>query len=125
MRRVVVTLLALAVLLPSIAFGRGQYRCTIDQRVRETCCCPAKHQAQPPTGPAMHAECCLQVQHEASLTQSADLDPPSAPSAPSAFTIIEPPRFTESRTIASTIVQRANAPPDRPSLYDQHCALLL
>ena len=124
-RRIVLTLLALTVLLPSLAFGRGQYLCTVDHRVRGTCCCPPKHAKQSPTAPTIRAECCKQIEHEASLSQPADVAPPSLPSAPIRFTMVEPPRFYKLRTIVNAVPQRANAPPDQPSLYAQHCALLL
>ncbi len=127
-RRAVLTLLTLAVLLPSSAFARTSFLCSMDGRVRSSCCCPAKakkHDTQPIS--TIRAECCCKI-----TTVAATSPPPAAHetnkaahAAPTVAVVAaissDPPRVDR-----ATFAPRALAPPDPDrSLFVRHCALLL
>jgi hypothetical protein len=130
-RRILVTVFALMVLLPSIAFARSQYRCRFDGQVRSSCCCPATAQPHEAPGPAaMRAACCCTVLEVApSRAQPATEDNRDGSrshlpafvawvsayaAAPMTIVSVAPPR------------PRSMAPPDRgQALFVRHCSFLL
>lgn len=62
MRRIIPIVLALLVLLPTVAQAAAWYRCTYDGRVRSRCCCPAEKVRHDHGGPAgMRALGCCKV----------------------------------------------------------------
>jgi hypothetical protein len=125
---VILTLLALAVLLPSSAFARTSFLCRMDGQVRHSCCCPSKakqHDAAPES--TIRAQCCC-----SSTTVAPAASPPAAHEtkaapAPDVVAIIAPAPYVAPRIERAAVRPRALAPPDSDhrSLFARHCALLL
>jgi hypothetical protein len=130
-RRLALSLLMLAVLLPSAAFARVAYLCSMDGKVRSACCCPAKTQTQP-RDPApltsMKSACCCEVSTLAP-TRTAAADPPrvSAQLQPELVAIEPAPISAPPPRHLASFAPRSHAPPDPVdrSLFASHCALLL
>ena len=124
-RRVVLTVFALAVFLPSMALARTQYLCDADLVIRTTCCCPPKKAKRPITVPTIQRECCQVTEHVPVLPPAATApDAPSIPMAvivPVAIAPVMPPVVGARLAIRP----RAQAPPLERSLFSQHAALLL
>ena len=129
MRRVVLSLLILAVLLPSMAFARTGFLCNVDGELRAACCCPAlarQHAAPPVAQATLRASCCCQR-----LTAAAPSPAPATPEArhapvPDLTAILAITPVVVPRTRWVAIAPRATAPPaPERSLFARHCALLL
>ena len=124
MRRIVLTLLALAVLLPSLAQARARWMTDVDLLVREQCCCPPKKLQQPPAQPTVQKLCCkldkLSARALPLASESPDAPALAAPEVPVAITFVMPPQ----RDVVVAIVPRAQAPPS-PTLLSQARGLLL
>lgn len=125
MRRIVLTLLALTVLLPSLAQARARWMTDIDLYVRDTCCCPPKKKAQPaPTLPTLQKRCCTLEKRSATalplVRPSSDPSPAVALAMPIAIVPVLPPL----RSAVVAIVPRAQAPP-ASTLLAQSRGLLL
>ncbi|HET9626537.1 MAG TPA: hypothetical protein VFP84_34480 [Kofleriaceae bacterium] len=126
MRRVVLTLLIAAVLLPAAVFARIGFLCQLDGQLRAACCCPdqGKRGAEAPA--TLRAACCC-----TRLAAPAPAHPPAAHevSHPPAFdlvAVVEAPLPLIAPTRRATLPPRALAPPDPDrSLFARHCALLL
>ena len=129
MRRVVLSLLLMAVLLPSQAFARIAYLCGMDGKVRTSCCCPAKAQKRDaiPQTSIKGASCCevsASVPEKAAATNpptaSVEVDAPFV-----AVLTLAPAALPRHR--AAMFAPRAHAPPAPPdrSLFASQCALLL
>ena len=130
-RRVVLTILTLAFLLPSAAFAGVRYFCATDGQVRSSCCCPAKtHKQEHNTEPRseMRSLCCCkiskttptvtpQVRHE-DTGRYGVIPPPLAVPTPLLAT------FAVDRSIVTRWIDPKPPKPDR-SLFVRHCALLL
>lgn len=130
-RRAVLSLLMLAVMLPSAAFARTEYLCSVDRTVRSSCCCPpkaTKEKRERSPISTMSGACCCDV---------STIEPPTPPAIDTgskANAVVAPPQMlvglAPSAPIPSVVVtsvpQRALAPPliDR-SLFARRCALLL
>jgi hypothetical protein len=128
-RRVVLSLLILAVLLPSTAFARIGFLCRGDGELRAACCCPElarQHAASPGSSSTLRASCCCQR-----LTAAAPSHAPATPEAspapvpdPTAIIASTPRIAPVTGSVASS--PRTTAPPDpERSLFARHCALLL
>jgi hypothetical protein len=126
-RRVILTLLTLAVLLPSSAFARTNFLCSMDGQVRSSCCCPAKtkkHEAPPVS--MIRAQCCCKITTVAATSQPPATHEAKAVPLPPVVAIITTVPSLASRVERATIAPRALAPPDPDrSLFVRHCALLL
>lgn len=127
MRRAALSVLMLAVLLPSSAFARIGYLCARDRQVRASCCCPAKEKKPAPTQTTLAAASCCEVsQIEPTRPLVVDVQEAATSLAPPAVAVVPvapastPPR----REVA--FAPRAHGPPDPGrSLFSSHCALLL
>ena len=127
MRRVILTLLTLAVLLPSSAFARTSFLCSMDGQIRSSCCCPAKekHHEAPPIS-TIRAQCCCKITTFAPASQPPTTHETKAAPLPDMVAIVAPAPFITSRVERATVAPRALAPPDPDrSLFVRHCALLL
>lgn len=126
MRRIVLAILALTVLLPSLAEARARWMTDVDLYVREACCCPPRKlaTAPAPTMPTVQKVCCKLEKRAASpLPITAEVSAPAMPAAPVAsFSFV--PEIPPVRTIAAAITPRAQAPPDS-TLLAQFRGLLL
>jgi hypothetical protein len=124
MRRIVLTLLALAVFLPSLAQARARWMTDVDLLVREPCCCPPKKLQQPPALPTVQKLCCKFEKLSATAlplaSESPDAPTIAPPATPIAITFVMPPQ----RDVAVAIVPRAQAPPTS-TLLSQARGLLL
>ena len=130
-RRIVLTLLMLAVLLPSAAFAGVRYFCAIDGRVRSACCCPGvshKHERKPDAQSEIRSTCCCKIS-----TTAPTVMPQVRTDEAARQTVAPPPIDLPAPTFALPVIDRAIATrwidlqppePDR-SLYVRHCALLL
>lgn len=127
--RIALTLLTLAVLLPSTAFAGVRYLCAIDGQARKTCCCPAKthptRRTAPPT--EMRRSCCCKISTTVATITDARHETAETPYAASPPVIVPAPAFAM-LAITSAIPTRWIAPrpptPDR-DLVVHHCSLLL
>jgi hypothetical protein len=130
-RRIALTVVALMVLLPSVAFARSEYLCRLDGQVRLACCCPAKAPAHEAPGPTSVREACCRTVFEAapSRVQLATEDSTAGSrSLLPAFVAFGPAYAAEPTTRVPVVapLPRAMAPPDRgQDLFVRHCALLL
>ena len=122
MRRIVLTLLALAVLLPSVAQARACWM--TDVYVREACCCPPPAKADAAAPATLQSVCCeIQKRTDSQLPIVHPVSPPAiAAVLVSAIAIV--PVAPPLRTVAVAIVPRAQAPPSS-TLLAQHRGLLL
>ena len=130
-RRLVLTILVLAVMLPSAAFAGVRYLCAMDGQVRSACCCPAKaHKQERRSEPQteMRSSCCCkiskttptvtpQVRHEDTAQYGVAAAPVAVP-APSLATL------AVDRAIAMRWIDPKPPKPDR-NLFVRNCALLL
>lgn len=111
MRRIVLALLALTVLLPSLAQARARWMTDVDLYVREACCCPPKKVQRAPAVPTLQKVCCTVEKRSATALPLASESP--APPAvamqatPVAIVSVVPPP----RDVVTTIAPRAQAPP--------------
>jgi hypothetical protein len=129
-RRILVTVFALMVLLPSLAFARSEYLCRFDDQLRSSCCCPARagrHEAPAPAA-VREACCCTIFEGAPSHAQPATEDHRDGSRTPLPVVI---PAVAVSAAAAMTVVQvvapqpRSMAPPDRGHVFARHCARLL
>lgn len=126
MRRVVLAILALTVLIPSLAEARARWMTDVDLYVREACCCPPRKVATtpPPAMPTVQKLCCkLEKRSATPLPITAEAAAPAMPAVPLAsfaFVPVMPPV----RVTAMAITPRAQAPPDS-TLLAQFRGLLL
>ena len=127
MRRVVLTLLTLAVLLPSSAFARTGFLCSMDGQLRQSCCCPSKakkHDAPPIS--TIRAQCCCKTLTAAPVTQPPTTHESKGAPVPDVVAIVTTVPTITASIARVTIAPRALAPPDpERSLFVRHCALLL
>ena len=113
MRRIVLTVLALTVLLPSLAQARARWLTDVDLYVRESCCCPphVKKAQHPPRLPTVQKVCCnVEKRSATSLPLASESPAPPAIAAlaqPVSITPVLPPL----RDVVVAIVPRAQAPP--------------
>lgn len=129
MRRVVLILLALAV-VPSTATA-SWYRCAYDGVVRAACCCAGRVDGakakRPAAQPALRAACCCtvtQVTRAAAPGRTGDVTP--APSLDGAAVTVAAwlPMAAPARgAVAAMARPRAQDPPD--TLFLRRCSLLL
>ena len=126
-RRIVLTLLTLAVLLPSSAFARTSFLCGMDGKVRQACCCPSKqkkHEAPPAS--TIRASCCCSITTIAPVTTPPATSEAKAAPVPPMVAIVTVPPAVPSQIQRVTVAPRSLAPPDpERSLFVRHCALLL
>lgn len=123
----VLTLLTLAVLLPSSAFARTTFRCSMDGRVREACCCPKqkKHHDAPPAS-TVRANCCCTITSIIPAPQTPATHEAKAAPVPPLVAILTRVSVLPAQITRATIAPRTLAPPDpERSLFVRHCALLL
>ena len=124
MRRVVLAILALTVLLPSLADARARWMTDVDLYVRDVCCCPPRRVVPPPAAPTLQKVCCkLEKRTASSLPVTAETTAPAMPTAPVASFAIVPEAPRVPATVAA-ITPRAQAPPDS-TLLAQFRGLLL
>lgn len=131
LKRVVLIVLALFVLVPSMARAAALYECAVDGEVRTTCCCPS---AARPTK-ASHREDASQHLKAAScckLTQvrAGEPTPRSVPATfESAAPAIVPTTIVTAPIVAPVrlaVIDHSHAPRGPPeALFVRHCALLL
>ena len=124
-RRVVLCLLALAVLVPSAAYARTQFRCDIDRIVRDRCCCQPKKAGPEGDAPIMKRECCRVIRHSARLQPPATVASAQLVAARCAARVAIASVLPRARELRARIVPRAQAPPPERTLFSQHCALLV
>ncbi len=129
-RRIILTLLTLAVLLPSAAFAGARYLCAMDGQVRSACCCPAKahkHERDVESQSVMRSNCCCKVSTVAPTTPpetiaaSTQVDTATPPVAVPVPFITMPPR---ERFVIAHAIDTRPPKPDR-TLFVRHCAFLL
>jgi len=128
-RRILLTVFALMVLLPSFAFARSEYLCRLDGQVRASCCChPTVQKHDAPRPASVQSACCCTV-FEARPPR---LQPATTESATDLRShvpaFVAPVRIAAPPTIVSVLAPepRSMAPPDRgQSLVVRHCAFLL
>ena len=129
-RRIVLTLLTLAVLLPSAAFAGVRYLCAIDGQVRSVCCCPgSSHERDRSTErqTQLRSNCCCKVSATApTVTPQVKTDELRQGVAPVAVAVPPAPMALPAidRSIATRWIDPRPPKPDR-SLFVRHCALLL
>ena len=127
LRRIVLILLALVVLVPSVAHASTRYQGG-DGVFRTACCCPtnATHHDAPASDTRLRAACCCKVtlvaERESSARESRPItidDSPAVAPVEIALSPIEAPPRTDP-------VERSRAPRGPPeSLFVRHCSLLL
>jgi hypothetical protein len=126
LKRVVLIVLALFVLVPSLARATTLYECAVDGEVRTACCCPTKASHREDAGQHVKAACCCkvtQVRAGEPAPRSVpvtfeSLSPAIIPTTIVATPIVAPVRLT--------VLDRSRAPRGPPeSLFDRHCALLI
>jgi hypothetical protein len=124
MRRIVLAILALTVLLPSLADARARWMTDVDLYVRDVCCCPPRKVVPPPAVPSLQKVCCKLEKRTASpLPVTAETAAPAMPGAPVAsFALV--PAAPHATSTAVAITPRAQAPPDS-TLLAQFRGLLL
>ena len=128
MRRIIPIVLALVVLLPTVAQAAAWYRCVHDGAVRSRCCCPVKkaqHDSDP--APGLRKSCCCEITNATEATQAPRDNPPVAIHAPAPPAVIvlamsdvadpRPLRLARSTSIVPT------GPPE--PAFVRNCALLL
>jgi hypothetical protein len=129
-RRIILTILTLAVLLPSAAFAGARYLCAMDGQVRSACCCPAKaHKQSRDVAPIseMRANCCCNVTTVAPApapdtliaAQNHGVDAPPVAVAVPLLATTSRERFDIAR-----IIDTRPPKPDR-TLFVRHCSFLL
>ena len=130
MRRIVLTILTLAVLLPSAAFAGTRYLCAMDGQVRTACCCPTKankqHRSTEPLT-EMRASCCCKVSTTAPTVAPQVKVEPTHPAVAPLPIVVPLPAITlpaSERAIISRAIDSRPPKPDR-TLFVRHCALLL
>lgn len=130
MRRIVLTILTLAVLLPSAAFAGARYLCAMDGQVRSACCCPAKahkHERDVDTHSVMRSNCCCKVSAVTpisppdTIVASTQVDAAAPPVAAVVPFVTMPAR---ERFVIANAIDTRPPKPDR-TLFVRHCALLL
>ncbi len=129
MRRVVLILLALVVLVPSMARAAAWYRCAHDGQTRSSCCCPpkAKHHKTPASNTEINAACCCKVTQLKSAESSERAAPPVALDdvAPGVAPIVVSVSSIEA-PIRIAVIEHTYAPRGPPEpLFVRHCSLLL
>ncbi len=125
MRRIVLAVLALTVLLPSLAQARARWMTDIDLYVRDVCCCPPKKKVQPaPTLPTVQKLCCTLEKRSAAALPLASESPAPPAVAPLATPVASIEVVPPPRALVVAIVPRAQAPP-APTLLAQARGLLL
>ena len=124
MRRLVLTLLALTVLLPSLAQARARWMTDVDLYVRDECCCPPKKVQPAPRLPTLQKLCCKLEKRSAAALPLASESPAPPAIAPLATPIAIVPVTPPLRAIVVAIVPRAQAPPTS-TLLSQARGLLL
>jgi len=111
MRRIVLALLALAVLLPSLAQARARWMTDVDVYVRDECCCPPKKvQHAPPVSTLQKVCCTLEKRSATALPLATESSAPPVAAllaTPVAIVSVMPPV----RDAVAMIVPRAQAPP--------------
>lgn len=131
MRRIVLALLALAVLLPSVAQARACWMTDLAADVREACCCPVPAEtgdaaaalAVAPAPVTLQSVCC---HIEKRTTSQLPIVPTASPPASAAVlvSVIEIERSIPIAAVAPPPRGVAQAPPS-PTLLAQHRGLLL
>jgi hypothetical protein len=130
-RRILPTVFALMVLLPSVAFARSEYLCRLDGQVRSSCCCPTKVQKHEAPRPASVREACCCTIVEATPSRAQPATAGSANDLRSHLVVLvadvpvhaalPPPVIAGSATWP-----HATAPPGHSrDLFARHCAFLL
>ena len=124
MRRIVLALLALTVLLPSLAHARARWLTDVDLYFRDDCCCPPTKLQRPPALPTVEKLCCTFEKRSATALPLAS-ESPAAPAIPAVATPVAiVPVMPPLRTVAVAIVPRAQSPPTS-TLLAQARGLLL
>jgi hypothetical protein len=130
-RRILLTVFALMVLLPSVAFARSEYLCRFDGQVRSSCCCPTRAQPhEAPRSTSLREACCCRVFEGApSRAQPAtEVNRGDSRSHLPAFVAAICAQVSVFSTSVSIVapLPRSTAPPAfRKDLFVRHCALLL
>ena len=124
MRRIALTIVALAILVPSLAIARSSYLCEIDRQIRETCCCPKKQVKQPSPVSTIRANCCKIVKPPATVPPVDETRGARAEAPPIAIALAPVPVIPVF-TVRPSIVLRAQPPPDSEPLFARHCSFLL
>ena len=128
MRRVVLILLALVVLVPSVARASAWYRCAQDGVTRSSCCCPpaAKHHKAPARNTEIRPACCCSITQLTSPGSSERAAPPIAiDMAPAVVPVVITMAHIESpeRVASLEYPQLQRGPPE--SLFARFCLLLV
>jgi hypothetical protein len=126
LKRVVLIVLALFVLVPSMARAAALYECAVDGQVRTACCCPTKASHREDAGQHLKAACCCKV----TLVRAGEPTPRSVPATfESAAPAIVPTTIVTAPIVAPirlAVIDHSHAPRGPPeALFVRHCALLL
>ena len=129
-RRIILTILTLAVLLPSAAFAGARYLCAMDGQVRSDCCCPTKAKQQRDAEPTtqMRSNCCCTISTTAPTVTPPQIKEETASLAIPVIPIAVPvPAFALPAQERVIISQAADSRPPKPdrTLFVRYCALLL
>jgi hypothetical protein len=126
LKRVVLIVLALIVLVPSMARAAALYECAVDGEVRTACCCPKKASHREDPGQHLKAVCCCKVTRVRAGEPTPRTVPATFESAAPAIvatTIVIVPILAPARLAVIDQLHAPRGPPE--ALFVRHCALLL
>ena len=131
-QRIFATVVALLLLSVGTGFASTVFRCAIDGKARNACCCPASSKGTKSKQPTSHdviasRACCCQIEMAASAAADVRIQADRSDAAK----IVVPPVMT--KTIVEPVRQMATAstpciddhPPVGPPLLHRKCSLLL
>jgi hypothetical protein len=129
-RRIILTILTLAVLLPSAAFAGARYLCAMDGQIRTACCCPTKatkqkRDAEPAT--KMSSSCCCKVSTTSPTVTPQINQEPARTAIPTVPVVVPVPAIMLPARERTIIANAIDSRPPKPSLalFVRHRALLL
>jgi hypothetical protein len=129
-RRIILTILTLAILLPSAAFAGARYLCAMDGQVRTACCCPTKaakqkRDAEPVT--TMSGTCCCKVSTTSPTVTPQIKDEHARTAIPTVPVIVPVPAIMLPARERAIIANAIDSRPPKPALalVVRHRALLL
>jgi len=130
LRRTCCIVLALLVLVPSLAMAQA-FRCASDGETHAQCCCPGDDDAadhEHDSSPSFERSCCCERvegiagRSDDFTSQQRDLHPTAAPVA----WVIAAPVLPTTEPARVATPGRSRAPPGSPApLFARHCSLLL
>ena len=129
-RRIILTILTLALLLPSAAFAGARFLCAMDGQVRNACCCPTKATKQKrDTEPLtrMSGSCCCKVSTTSPTVTPQIKDEPSRTAIPTVAVIVPVPSIMLPAHERTIVAEAVDSRPPKPALalFVRHRALLL